>query len=78
MSLGCTCMRCFVGVGQGYRDEPFLEGPEGASVDACEAYEEVCAAFPGETPYPISDTTTATPIRTEPVVDRGALEGECR
>jgi hypothetical protein len=42
----------FVGVGQGYRDEPSLESPEGGSVDASETPEEISAACPGEAPYP--------------------------
>src|SRR5918997_2467292 len=46
----------FVGVGQGYRDEPSLEGLECGSIDACKTSEEVCAACPGEAPYPVSGT----------------------
>jgi hypothetical protein len=41
----------FVGVGQGYRDEPSLESSESASVDACKTSEEVPAACPGEALY---------------------------
>ena len=34
----------FVRIGQRHEDHPPFEGPEGASVDACQASEEVCAA----------------------------------
>ena len=63
-------------VGQCHEDDASLEGPEGSPVDACEASEEVCAALPREAPYPVSDTTTATPARTEPILSNGILEGE--
>jgi hypothetical protein len=68
----------FVGVGQGYRDEPSVEGLECGSIDACKTSEEVCAAFPGEAPYPISDASTTTPTGTEAVTSLGILEGKCR
>ena len=67
----------FVGVGQGYRDEPSLEGPEGASVDASQTEQEVPAACPGEAPYPVSGTSTVTLRRTELILSNGLLEGEC-
>jgi hypothetical protein len=67
----------FVGVGQGYRDEPSLEGPEGSSVDASETEQEVPAACPGETPYLISGASSKTLTRPEPVPGLGILEGEC-
>jgi hypothetical protein len=68
----------FVGVGQGFRDEPSVEGLECGSIDACKTSEEVCAAFPGEAPYPISDASTTTPTGTEAVTSLGILEGKCR
>jgi hypothetical protein len=68
----------FMRVGQGYRDEPPLGRPEGASVDARQTSEEICAAFPGEAPYSISDAPTTTLTRTEPITCLGILEGKCR
>ena len=44
----------FMRVGQRHEDDAPFEGFERASVDACKTSEEVCAAFPGETPYPVS------------------------
>ena len=70
-------LRIFVGVGQGYRDEPSLEGLECGSIDACKTSEEVPTAFPGEAPYPISDASTTMLTRTEAVTSLGILEGEC-
>ena len=67
----------FVGVGQGYGDEPSLEVLECGSIDACKTSEEVPAAFPGEAPYPISYASTTTPTGTEPVTSLGILEGKC-
>ncbi len=68
----------FVGVGQSYGDEPSLEGLECGSIDARQTPEEVPAAFPGETPYPVSDASTTTPTGTEPVTGLGIPEGKCR
>ena len=67
----------FVGVGQGYRDEPSLEGLECGSIDACQTSEEMPTAFPGEAPYSICGTSTTTPTGTEPVTCLGILEREC-
>ena len=67
----------FMRVGQRHEDDPPFEGPEGASVDARETPEEVPAACPGETPYPVSNTITATPMKTELVLSSGDFEGEC-
>jgi hypothetical protein len=67
----------FVGIGQGNRDEPPLEGPEGSPVDASETPQEVPAACPGETPYLISGASSEMPRRSEPVTCVGLLEGEC-
>jgi hypothetical protein len=67
----------FMRVGQCHEDDASLEGPEGSPVDACEASEEVCAALPREAPYPVPDTTTAIPRRTESVAILVILEGEC-
>src|ERR687890_2853773 len=67
-----------MGVGQGYRDEPSLEGPEGTPVDGCETEQEVPAACPGETSYLISGVSSEMLSRPEPVLDSGVLEGECR
>jgi hypothetical protein len=64
-------------VGQRHEDEPSLEGPEGATVDASETSQEISAACPGEALYPISDAPTATRTSTEPVLGSGVLEGEC-
>ena len=70
---------CWVLLGVCQRHEDHLppEGLERGSIDACKTSEEVCAAFPGEAPYPISDASTATPMRTELVLGSGVLEGEC-
>jgi hypothetical protein len=38
---------------------------------------QIAKVEPGETPYLISNTTTATPSRTESVLGNGLLEGEC-
>jgi hypothetical protein len=68
----------FVGVGQRYEDHPPFEGLEGASVDASETPQEVCAAFPRETPHPISYASTVTQRRTrrsEPVTSLRVFEG---
>src|ERR671914_1832732 len=67
----------FVGIGQGYRDEPSLEGPERGSVDARQTPQEFSAACPGEAPYPVSGTSTVTLRRTELILCNGLLEGEC-
>jgi len=67
----------FVGVGQGYRDEPSLESLECGSIDACKTSEEVPTTCLGETPYPISAASSETPMRIEPVTCLGILEGEC-
>jgi hypothetical protein len=67
----------FVGVGQGYRDEPSLEVLEGASVDASQTEQEIPSACPGEAPYPVSGTSTVTLRRTELILSNGLLEGEC-
>jgi hypothetical protein len=67
----------FSRVGQRHEDDPPFEGLECTSVDASQAPEEVPAACLGEIPYPISNTTTATPMRTELVLNNGILEGEC-
>ncbi len=56
----------FVGVGQGYRDEPSLEGPEGAAVDASETSQEISAAWPGEAPYPSPDSSSMIRMRSGP------------
>src|SRR5215217_7603126 len=64
----------FVGVGQGYGDEPSLEGLECGSIDASQTFEEVPAACLGETPYPIFAASSETPMRTEPVTSLGILE----
>ncbi len=61
-------------VGQRHEEESPFEGPEGASVDARDTSEEVCAACPGEAPYPLSDASTATPMSTEPVLSSGVLK----
>src|SRR5215213_9795329 len=50
----------------------------GTSVDARKASEEVCAACPRETPYPVSHASTVTLRRTELILSNGFLEGECR
>jgi hypothetical protein len=65
----------FVGVGQGYRDEPSLEGPEGGSVDACETSEEVPAARPGETPYPPGALSLCRIFRPQCVASRTLFPG---
>jgi hypothetical protein len=52
-------------------------GPEGGSVDASETAQEVPTACLGETPYLISDASSETPMRTEPVLSSGVLEREC-
>ena len=67
----------FVGVGQGYGDEPSLEGPEGASVDASQTEQEVPAACPGEAPSCLW-YLCVTLRRTELILCNGILEGECR
>ena len=67
----------FVGVGQGHRDEPSLEGLECGSIDASQASEEVPAAFPGEAPYLLSKASTTTPTGTELVPCLGVLKREC-
>jgi len=66
----------FVGVGQGYRDEPSLERPEGASVDTSQTEQEVPSACPGEAPYLTSSASTVTLRRTELMLSNGLLEGE--
>ena len=68
----------FVGVGQCHEDNPSLEVPKGASVDASQTSEEVPTACPREAAHLLSDTTTATPTTTEPLTSLGILEGECR
>ncbi len=68
----------FVGVGQGYRDEPSLEGPEGAPVDASETSQEICAACPGEAPYPSPESSYIICMRCSPAFYLVILEGECR
>jgi hypothetical protein len=71
-------------LGQRHEDNPSSEGPEGVSVDCRQTSEEIPAAFPGETPHPISEASTAMPLRTELVTCfgvlgvLGVLEGECR
>jgi hypothetical protein len=67
----------FVGVGQGYRDQPSLEDPEGPPVDASETEQEVPSAYPGEAPYPVSGTSTVTLRRTELILSNGLLKREC-
>ena len=62
---------------QRHEDDAASEGPEGTPVDASESAKEISAACPGEAPYPISDASTATPMRTELVTDPSVLEGEC-
>jgi hypothetical protein len=68
----------FPRVGQRYEDHPLFECLEGASVDASETPEEVCAACPGETPYPVPNASTVAPRRTELVPCLGVLKRECR
>lgn len=63
-----TIIWVFVGVGQRHEDHPPPGGPEDASVDACQAPQEVPAARPGEAPYLLSDASTTTRGRT-PVVN---------
>ena len=68
----------FVGVGQRHEDHPYLEGPERASVDTRQPPQQIPAAFPGEAPYAISDTTTTAPTGPEAVTSLSILEGKCR
>ena len=63
-------------VGQRHEDDPPLEGLECTSIDTRQTPEEVPAAFPGEAPYSISNASTTTPMRTEPVTGLGFFEGE--
>ena len=65
-------------VGQRHEDDPPSEGPEGASVDARQPPQEIPASCSGEATHPVSDAPTAAPMRTEPVLGSGVLEGECR
>ena len=66
----------FVGVGQSYRDEPSLEGPEGAPVDASETSQEISATCPGEAPYPSPDGSSMIRMRSGPGFYNVILEGE--
>jgi hypothetical protein len=66
----------FMRVSQRHEDDASFEGPEGASVDASKTSEEVCAAYPGEALYPVSDTSATTRRRTEAVTGLSVLEGE--
>src|SRR5215204_2000846 len=61
-------------VGQCHEDNPSLEGSERTSIDARQTPQEVPAACPGEAAHLLSDTTTATPMRTEPDLGSGVLK----
>jgi hypothetical protein len=65
----------FVGVGQGYGDEP---SPEGSPVDARQTSEEVPAACLGEASYPSPDSSSMIPMRSGPGFHAFILEGESR
>jgi hypothetical protein len=67
----------FAGIGQRHEDHPPAEGFERGSIDASETEQEVPSACPGETPYLISDASSETLTRPEPVLDSGVLEGKC-
>jgi hypothetical protein len=67
----------FVGVGQGYGDEPSLGGPEGTPVDASETSQEISAACPGEASYPSPDSSSVIRMRSSPGFYTVILEGEC-
>jgi hypothetical protein len=54
-------LRVFVRIGKGYGDEPPVERPEGSTVDACQASQEVPAAQPGESFYLAPDTLAMLP-----------------
>jgi hypothetical protein len=66
----------FVRIGQGYRDETSLEGPEGSPVDACQTSEEVPAACLGEASYPSPDSSSMICMRSGPCFYAFILEGE--
>ena len=68
----------FAGVGQRHEDHPPFEGPEGSSVDTRQTPQEIPAACPGEAPYPVSNTSTTTSMRTSLVTGLGVRKRECR
>ena len=67
----------FARIGQRHEDHPSPKALERGSIDACKTSEEVCAACPGETLYPVSIASTVAPRRTELVPCLGVLKGEC-
>ena len=71
-------LRIDMRIGKCYGDKSPLEGPEGSSVDASEASEEIPTACPGETPYLPSATSRMVCTRIDLLSDSVLFNGETR
>ena len=65
-------------IGEGYGDEPSLEGSKCTAVDACESPQEVPAASLGETSYLTSDTSRTIYVGMYLITCSVLLDGETR